>query len=89
MPAQDGGTETKVNKIKLIYLGICLFVVGIRLVIIKDFAKNRADRRIIKGKCVSDKISIILSEKIMSSHKKWNLLEKKYSEIYNLIKGSV
>ncbi len=77
------------NKIKLIYLGICLFVVGIRLVIIKDFAKNRADRRIIKGKCVSDKISIILSEKIMSSHKKWNLLEKKYSEIYNLIKGSV
>ncbi len=71
------------RKSKLIILGICLFFGGIRLEILKSAALKRFERRMKKGKPLSDFVSVKLEKKIEAMTAAWKKTEQKYSKMYN------
>lgn len=73
------------RKTKLIFYGLCLLLEGAVLELLKWTLKRRTERRIKKQKCISDFISIMLSERTYKHKLIWKKLEEKYLSALMLI----
>ncbi len=66
------------KSLRTLLMGADLFYKGLLLDGLIYLTNKHLEHRATKGKLLSDKISILFSQKIYKSKRKWQLLEKNY-----------